>query len=138
CSVVARGFIRVEEYRIAFTLRYGYRNDLVAKLSGANRGDSLAMAVQREFVLAFAADVIAFGHNLSGVTHVEVFVRVPQAVMNHRVDDGVVAEPVAVACAGQKIRRVGHAFHAARDDNFRITGLDSLRGKTNRLQARSA
>src|SRR2546426_319176 len=50
-GVGARRFIGIEEDGIAFALRNGNRSDFVAKLACANCRDSLAMAVERIFIL---------------------------------------------------------------------------------------
>ena len=48
------------------------------------------------------------------------------------------AESITVAGAGKQIGRIGHAFHSARYDDFRIAGLNALRRKTDSFQAGAA
>ena len=69
------------------------------------------------FVLLFARDPVLLGNILAGVAHVIVVVNVPQAVMNHRVDDLLIAQTESFARVRQKIRSIGHALHAAGDDH---------------------
>src|SRR5207247_4419042 len=97
-----------------------YRNELIADPTRADSSDSLAMAVQGVFILTFAAHTIAFGNDFTCVSHVEVFIRVPETVMNHGVDDRVVTEAITLAGAGQQVGRICHAFHAAGNNNFRV------------------
>src|SRR3989442_1364953 len=137
-SVRPRSLICFEEYRVTLALGDGHRNDLIAEPARANGSDSLAMAVQRVFILTFAAHMIAFGNDFTCVSHVEVFIRIPETVMNHGVDDRVVTEAITLAGAGQQVGRICHALHAAGNDNFRVAGLNTLRRKPDGLQSGAA
>jgi hypothetical protein len=46
------------------------------------------------------------GHDLPAAAHVLVVVGVPQAVVDHRVDELAVAQPEALAGLGQQVGRV--------------------------------
>ena len=45
------------------------RHDLVLELAGLLRGGGAALALQRICILAFAADLVAFGDDLGGFDH---------------------------------------------------------------------
>ena len=58
--------------------------------------------------------------------------------MNHGVDDFGVADAVAVARAGQKVRAVGHRFHAAGDDVVAFAKHHALRRQRHGFESRAA
>ena len=59
----------------------------------------------------------------------------PQPVVDHRVNHLAVAHARAEACLGEQVRRLGHGFHTARDDDFDLAGADQLVGKRDRVDA---
>ena len=91
------------------------------------------MAGDRKPVLLLACDSVFFGDQLAGHAHVKIFISVPQAVVNHRIHDLGIAEAIAGTRLRQKIRAVGHGFHATGDDDFRFTQLNGLRGERDRF-----
>ena len=82
-------------------------------------GARAPVGLGRERVLVLAGEAVLRRDHVAAVAHVHVLVRVPQAVVDHRVDDLAVAHAVAAARLGQHVGRVGHALHAARDDHAR-------------------
>ena len=75
---------------------------------------------------------------LAGHTHVVIVEDIPQAIVDHRVDDLCIAHAEAVAPLWQKVGCVAHGFHAAGQHDLRIAGLDRLHGETDGLQSRAA
>src|SRR5206468_6315500 len=134
-GVRTRRLVGIKENGIAFTLWNRDGKDLVSKFSSADCRYGFAMTAERVLVLAFARYAILFRDDFTGISHVVVFIRVPESVLNHRIDDGPVAEAVALAGVGQQIRRIAHALHAAGHDDFGIAGMDGLCRKTNGLEA---
>src|ERR1700730_13716381 len=96
------------------------------------------MALDCKSVLLFARDSIFFGHELAGHSHMEVFVRVPQPVVNHGVNEPSIAQAISGARLRQKIRRVGHGLHATSDDDLGFPELNGLPGQCYGLEARAA
>ncbi len=84
------------------------------------------MALIREFILLLARDGVFLRDELAGHTHVKVFISVPQTVVHHRVHHDSVADAVAGTRLRQKIRTVGHGFHAAGDNDFAFAEYDGL------------
>ncbi len=62
----------------------------------------------------------------------------PESVIDDGIDDLAVAHAIAGAPLWQQIRRVAHAFHAARDIEVAVARFDGLRGEHDRLEARPA
>ncbi len=91
-----------------------------------------------EGVLLFAGDAVFCSDHLRGCAHVEVVVCVPQAVVDHRVDESAVAHAIAGAGLREQIGRVGHRLHAAGDDDFRVACLDGLGGERDGAKTRAA
>ena len=56
----------------------------------------------------------------------DVVKRIPQAVVNHRVDQLGVAHPCAEASRRQQIRSARHVLHAARYDDVHVACADHL------------
>ena len=74
---------------------------------------------------------------LGGVAHVVAVERVPQPVLQHRVDEFQAAHLGAVAQM-RGVRRQAHAFHAAGGDDGALAGADLLRGQGDGAQAGAA
>ena len=96
------------------------------------------MRGEGEAILLFAGDVVFVCDELGGLTHVEVVVDVPEAVVDHGVDGDSVAHAEAAARLREQVGGVGHRFHAAGDDDVGVAGLDGLRGERDGAKARSA
>ena len=96
------------------------------------------MAFEGELILLLARDFVFLGDEFGGHAHVEVFVNVPKAVVNHGIDDLAIADAVAGARAGQQIRAVGHGLHAAGDDDFAFAEHHALRGQRDGFESRAA
>src|SRR5690606_10915398 len=113
-------------------------NDLVVEPAFLLRLERAPIRSDRELILRFAADLEALRAKLGRVAHVEVVVRIPQAVVDHAVDETPMAEPISRTRALEEVGRVRHALHAARDDDVRVAQANRLRCEHYRLEARSA
>src|SRR6266481_955120 len=80
----------------------------------------------------------AFGHHLTSTTHMLIVKCAPEAVVNYRVDERAVAQPITLARFRHQIWRVRHRFHAARHHDLRVAQLHSLSGHHDRFQSRTA
>ena len=89
------------------------------------------MAFQGKLILLLARDAVLFGDQLAGVAHVKVFVLVPEAVRDHRVNDFAVADAVAGARLRQQVGAIGHGFHAAGNNDLRFFQAHGLVGERN-------
>ena len=96
------------------------------------------MRLERVGVLLLPAEAVLFGHELGCVAHVEVLAGAPQAVVDHGVDSRRVAHTESLASAGQQVRRIGHRFKPAGNNDFGIARGDRLSSERNCLQAGAA
>ena len=112
--------------------------DLGLELPARLRGARAPVRLGGEGVLILAREAVLRRDHVAAVAHVEVLVRIPEAVVDHRVDDLAVAHAVAAARLGQHVGRVGHALHAARDDDLRVADQDLAARVHHRLQSRAA
>ena len=103
-----------------------------ATISSLNAPAFCAASARLKLSMAYAScaraiDLLLLRAQLGGVAHVEVVVHVPQAVVDHAVDDGLVAHAHAGARRRQVVRHVRHRLHAAGDDDVGVAGRDRLR-----------
>ena len=96
------------------------------------------MRIQRKLILLLARDLVLFRNVLAGDAHVIVVVNIPQTILDHGINDLRIAQAIALARLRQKIRRVGHGFHATGDHDFAVAGLNGLRAQCDSLQSRAA
>src|SRR5207244_2583776 len=96
-SVLARRFIVLDDDWLALFLRYFDRQDLRFEETGLARTHRFLVTLERKLVLLFARNAIFFGDEFPGHAHVKIFVSVPQAVADHRVNESSVADAVAGA-----------------------------------------
>jgi len=100
---------------------------LFGRLGGAPVG------LRGVLVLRLPRDGQLLGDDLAGVAHVEVVVRVPQAVVHHHVHELAVPQTESVPRSRDVVRRVRHGLHAARDHHLLVAQADRLRGEHRRL-----
>ena len=129
-----RSFVLGDERRLALD-RHGDRHDLVAEYAVRDGLAGAGEASDREVVLRLAADPMGRGAKIAEDAHGFLSVNVPEPVVDHRVEELTVAQPVALARPGQEIRRTAHALHAAGDHEARIAESDRLVGQHDGLQA---
>ena len=65
----------------------------------------------------------------------ELVVRVPEAVRDHRVDERHVVNPDPPAGLFYEVRRAAHRLHATRKEDLRRSRLDHVRSEHHGLQA---
>ena len=133
---MARIFV-VADHDVALAGLDGDRNDLVLELAGLLRGLGLVLRGNGELVLLRAGDLVLPRDVLGGVAHVVAVEGVPQAVLDHGVDQ---FEAAHLDAAAQILRVRGHAhgFLAAGDDDFGIAVEQRLIAQRHRAQAASA
>ncbi len=115
----------------------GDGDDLVLEPPGLLRGLGLVLARRGELVLLLAGDLPLLGHVLGGLAHVIAVEGVPEAVLDHRVDELHVAHLVALAQVGA-VRRHRHVLLPAGGDDVVVAKLDVLGGDGDGAQARAA
>ncbi len=101
--------------------------------STARRVDSM-----RVLVLRRAGDVLRRRAVLGADAHVVLAVRVPQAVVDHPVDQLDVAHPRPGPRGAVVVGRVGHRLHAARHHHLGVPERDGLRAGDDRLEPGAA
>ncbi len=79
-----------------------------------------------------------FGDKLAGHAHVLIVAGAPEAVVDHGVDGLGVAHAKPLARIGQKVRRVGHGFHATGDGDLGIASGDGLGCEADSLETGAA
>src|SRR5262245_5982249 len=73
-----------------------------------------------------------------GLAHVPILESATEAVLNHGIDNLLIAILPAVADAEEQIRCLAHALHAAGDKEVRIPSPNGLRCQHRRLESRTA
>src|SRR5262249_23939882 len=113
-------------------------DDLVTELTSADCRHRPTIGLRRVAVLIGARNLALSRAQLGALAHVPVAVHVPKPVVDHRIDQLAVAEPVALACPVEQIWHTAHVFHPARDHQRRIAGLQHLRAEHYRLEPAAA
>ena len=111
--------------------------DLVLELAGLHRGLGLVLRLHRELVLLLAGDLPLLGDVLGGVAHVIAVEGIPQAVLDHGVDQLDTAHLHAVAQM-LAVRRLAHQLLAAGDDDVAVAVEDGLIAERHRAQSGTA
>jgi hypothetical protein len=125
------------DHHVALAGRDRDRHDLVLEAAGLLGRLGLVLGGHREAVLLLPGDLPFLGDVLGGRAHVVAVEGVPQAVLDHRVDELHVAHLGAAAHMG----RVGgerHRFLAARHDDAGIAVGDLLHRDRDGAQPRAA
>src|SRR6059036_1121772 len=113
-------------------------DDLFFEPAFLGRGRGASMALQCEAIHVLPRDLEPFRDDLAGYAHVKLVVRVPQAVMDHRVDERDVVDPDSPSGLFDQVRGPTHRLHATRQDDVRRTRADHIRCEHHRLQAGAA
>ena len=117
-------------------------NDLVLKAAGVDGGAGLALGGVAEVVQLFPGDAPHVADVLSGGAHVIVVEGVPQAVLDHGVNQALGAHGnvhlLAVAQIGQGVGSSGHVLHAAGYHDVRVAAGDGTAGLDDGLHAGAA
>ena len=126
------------EDELLLLLLHGNRHDLVLEAAGLHSGNSLLLGVVAELVQLLAGDAPDVADVLSGGAHVVVVVSVPQAVLDHGVDQLLLAHTSAPAGLGDGVGSSGHVLGAAAHDQVSIASLDGAGTLDDGLQAGAA
>ena len=139
-GVAADALVLGDDDRVALALRDLDRDDLVVEQPVLVGGGGPLVRGGGEGVLLLAADALGLlaAVGLGAGAHGDVVELVPEAVVHHRVDDLLVADPVAAPGAGEEVRGVGHGLHAAGDDDVGLAGVDHEVGQVDGVHARGA
>ncbi len=117
---------------------HSHRNDLLGEVSGSVGRPGAAMALVGKAVLILARKC-QLGRNLAALRrHRHRKILIPETVVDHRVDDRVVAETISPTRAAEQIRRVRHRLHTAGRDHRVRSGVDGTHRVDHREQPRSA
>ena len=92
----------------------------------------------RQLVLPGPGDAGGLGVGLGAGAHVDVVEGAPQAVADHGVHRGHVAQAVAGPGAGQQVGGLAHRLHAPGHDHVGLARLDQLVGQVDGVDARQA
>ena len=95
------------------------------------------MALESKLVLLFTRNSIFLGNQLRRHAHMEIFVNVPKAIVNHGINDFAIANAIATACPRQQIGAIGHRFHSASDDDVAFAKHHVLCSERDCLESRA-
>ena len=129
-------FVLADGDGVAFALGDFDGRDFASEFIGGALGATVAFG--GEFVEFFAGEVLFAGALVAARAHVDVVVRIPEAVVDHEVDGGLVAHAHTGSGGGESIGGVGHGFHATGDDDVSIAAFDGLRGHHDGFHAGAA
>ena len=115
------------------------RRDFVLEPAAIDRCLGAAQRRQREIVHVLAGELVFVGGALRKAAHRAAFlIGIFEPVEEHMIVGGVMADARAAAMLLEQIGRVGHRFHAARDDQIGIARRERFGTHDHRLHARSA
>ena len=123
---------------ISFLTFTGNGNDLVIEPAGIAGGAGLLLRSGGELVLLLAGDAPDVVDVLSGGAHVIVVVSVPQAVLDHGVDQLLVTHAGAPAGIHGNEGSGAHVLGAAADHDVGVTGQDGAGALDDGLHAGTA
>ena len=106
--------------RITATTLDGYRDDFIGEFACLLCGGGAAVALHGAGVLVFTRHVMLLCNIFSTITHVLIFKRAPESIMDHRIDRFAIAEFPTFPRAEQQMRCATHVFHASCDDHLCI------------------
>lgn len=89
-------------------------------------------------VLVFPGETVVVCALLTLETHVLLLVGIGQTILEHAVDERLVAKLGTGAHSGEVVRGVGHGLCATSDDNVGGAGQDSLSANDDGLDTRGA
>src|SRR5207245_5892795 len=87
--------------------------------TGLRRGCGASMALEGESVHVLPRDLEPFRDYLAGNAHVELVVGVPQAIVDHRVDERDVVTPDSTSGLFDQVRSATHRLHVCLKDDVR-------------------
>ena len=133
-----RTLVELHEERVALLLRDAHRLDLGVEEALLLRGERAAEALLRELVLRLARELVLRGAQVAAVAHVDVAVRIPEAVVDHPVDERAVAHAVARSAPGRGSRGRSTSTPCRPATTIGVAERDRLGAEDDGLQARAA
>jgi hypothetical protein len=130
--------VLVHQQRLAAALGHGDGDDLLLEATLLLGGDGASVALAGEGILVLASEAVLLSHEVAAVAHVHVVVGIPQAVVDHGVDDLAAAHAIATAGVRQRVGGVGHGLHAAGDDHIGVVQQDLAAREHHGLQPGAA
>ncbi|MNS65827.1 hypothetical protein D3C72_990090 [compost metagenome] len=137
-GVRADRLVTADDDRVGLALGHAHGHDLLGELAGLVGGVGELVAAGRPLVHGLTGHAELLGDVGAVDAHVDVVEGAPQAVVDHRVDQFAVAHAVAVAGLLEQVRRVGHALHAAGDEDLALAHALEGVGHGHGAQARGA
>ena len=96
------------------------------------------MALDGQLVGVLPGDVEPLGDDLSGESHMLVVEDVPESVVDHAVDNGLVVHPVSPAGSVHEVGGVGHALHTSYCEDVVFACFDGVGGTHDSFHGRTA
>ena len=116
----------------------GNGDDLVLEAARLDGSQGLLLGVVAELVQLLPGDAPDVADVLGGGAHVVVVISIPQAVLDHGVDDLGVAHASAPTVGGDGIGSAAHALSAAAHDEVSVAALDGAGALDDGLQTGAA
>ena len=117
---------------------YGNGNDLIVETAAVLGSFGLLLRGYAERIQLFTGDAPDVADVLGGGAHVVVVERIPQAVLDHSVNELLVTHAGAPAGVEGGVRSHGHVFGAAADNDVGIAGQDGAGALDHGLHAGAA
>jgi hypothetical protein len=133
-----RLLVPVDDPRLPLLLGDRDRHDLLGEEPRLGRLPGAPVALDREGVLLLAAELEFAGAELGAAPHVEVIVGIPQAVVDHRIDELAVPEAEAVAHACGQVGGLAHALHPPGHHQLEVAAAEVVGGDHHRPHAGAA
>ena len=129
----------VLDHADARLLLHGDRRDFLFERAVLNRVAGAGQRFNRIVVLILARELIGLGAGLAEIAHrAACLVSVFEAIHQHVIDDAVMTDAITTACLLKQIGGVGHALHAAGDDDIGGARVDDVMGQHGGLHAGAA
>ena len=96
------------------------------------------LALEGEAVHLLPRDVEFFRHDLAGDPHVILVVRIPKAVVHHRIEERHIVDPDPPPGLFHEIGGTAHRLHAAREQDLTGPGANHVGREHDRLETGAA
>ena len=136
CHALLDVFI-VRDDHIALAAGNGHGANFILELAGGLRGFGFVLRGNRKSILLIAGDLPLLGNILSRGAHVIAVEGIPQAVLDHGVDEVPVTHFHAIAQM-RGMGRLRHGFLTTCGDDLRITRCNLLHAQCHGAKARTA
>src|SRR6185437_11927872 len=133
---VADIFVGIDN-ALALALLHDDGRDLILEAAGFARGFGFVLRGDGKLVLLFAGDLPFARDVLGRDAHVIAVEGIPQAVLDHRIDEADIAH-LGARTQVSGMRRLAHGLLSARHDDFSIAVEDLLVAERDRAKTRTA